>query len=98
MNFSAHADPEPDLLLAILRHISLIEHKKESRRQVLAFFFGLVDRSDVLMGERYDELRFGLLPCVGWRHAFVSLSRVLLDDAHCGGGGGGGRAANKTAI
>ena len=33
MNFSANADPEPELLLTILRHISLIEHKTESRRQ-----------------------------------------------------------------
>ncbi|CAE7714049.1 Adck1 [Symbiodinium microadriaticum] len=32
MNFSANADPEPELLLTILRHISLIEHKTESRR------------------------------------------------------------------
>ena len=36
MNFSANADPEPELLLAILRHISLIEHKKESRRPLAA--------------------------------------------------------------
>eukprot|EP00913_Durusdinium_trenchii_P031340 g29346.t1 len=32
MNFSANADPEPELLLAILRQISLIENKQESRR------------------------------------------------------------------
>ena len=33
MNFSLNADPEPDLLLAILRQISLIENKQESRRR-----------------------------------------------------------------
>ena len=32
MNFSLNADPEPELLLAILRQISLIENKQESRR------------------------------------------------------------------
>jgi hypothetical protein len=35
MNFSLNADPEPDLLLAILRQISLIENKQESRRPKL---------------------------------------------------------------
>ena len=37
MNFSAHADPEPELLLAILRQISLIENKQESRRMNAKF-------------------------------------------------------------
>ncbi|CAJ1375460.1 unnamed protein product, partial [Effrenium voratum] len=37
MNFSKDADPEPDLLLAILRQISLIENKKESRRMQKKF-------------------------------------------------------------
>lgn len=37
MNFSLNADPEPDLLLAILRQISLIENKQESRRMQAKF-------------------------------------------------------------
>ncbi|CAK9006834.1 AarF domain-containing protein kinase 1 [Durusdinium trenchii] len=37
MNFSANADPEPELLLAILRQISLIENKQESRRMQAKF-------------------------------------------------------------
>ncbi|CAE8612958.1 unnamed protein product [Polarella glacialis] len=32
MNFSGSIDPEPEMLLAILRHISLIERKAESRK------------------------------------------------------------------
>ena len=40
MNFSQNADPEPDLLLAILRQISLIENKQESRRLDMATLLG----------------------------------------------------------
>eukprot|EP00931_Biecheleriopsis_adriatica_P003534 TRINITY_DN105335_c0_g1_i1.p1 TRINITY_DN105335_c0_g1~~TRINITY_DN105335_c0_g1_i1.p1 ORF type:complete len:1024 (+),score=169.26 TRINITY_DN105335_c0_g1_i1:42-3113(+) len=44
MNFSVSKDPEPELLLTILRHISLIESKSESRR-IDSKFRGMMDKA-----------------------------------------------------